>query len=703
MSPEQAKGKSVDRRTDIWAFGCVFYEMLTGKHAFEGETVTDTLAAVIRAEPDWTLVPPATPQTIRNLLQRCLKKDPKQRLQSIGDARIAIEDVISGSAQDSFPLPASSAQPRTPAWRTALPWIVAAVAVLAAVASMFFQHQAPVPGNALDASLNLPAGFQLATEDICMALSPDGKSLALRATGPDGKERLWLRAMDGQTLQPVSGTEGATYPFWSPDGRYLAFFADRKLKKLPINGGVMETIADAIDARGGSWGANGEIVYAPTPYGALYEVSAGGGIPVEIIPAKNKTDSNRLPYFLADGVHVLFSHEPSDAVAKAPNGYGIFVFDLATKKVEQVLQEASNAIYAPPGYLLFYRGGNLMAQPFDATNLHVSGDAVPIAEQVSFNADRWSTQFSVSQNGLLVYVKGSSVPAARLTWFSLDGKKLGTVGDPRGYQDVAISASGDRALVTALTENGVPGLWMADLSRGVFSRFDTTHEGANSGIWSPDGREVLFNDDGGQLFEKSSVGDSAATQISPGHDMLWAQGWSPDGSSVVWSAQSGVGVWQMGILPMTGDRKPYAYLPNPAKEYEPTFSADGHWISFLSDESGAMELYVSAFPGPGGKWQVSSGGALDGGWLKSVNKIVYVTPEMKLMEVDATAHGTDLQIGKARQIFGGQPLPASWNIGYHTFNWIAPDGKRLLLPVPVEGSGAANISLVANWPALVKK
>jgi Tol biopolymer transport system component len=703
MSPEQAKGKTVDRRTDIWAFGCVLYEMLTAKHAFEGETVTDTLAAVIRAEPDWTLLPTNTRPRIREMLMRCLKKDPKQRLQSIGEARITIEGVLTGGTQDEPYLHAPAAKAPAAAWQRALPWAIAAIAVLAAIALAIYPHSSPAPSGALQASLNMPAGFRIAAGDIPVALSPDGKSLALMATGPDAKTLLYLRAMGGVTLQPLAGTEGVSYPFWSPDSQYLAFFADRKLKKIAINGGVVETITDAIDPRGGSWGPNGEIVFAPTPYGSLYSVSASGGVPVEVAPAKNSSDSNRLPHFLPDGRHVLFSREPANAVGKATSGYGIFVLDLTTKKAEPLLQEASDAAYAAPGYVFFYRGGNLMVQPFNAMNLHMGGEAVPIAEQVSYNADRWTTQFSVSQNGLLVYLKGSSVPMAQLTWFSLDGKNLGMAGVPRGYQDAAISPSGDRALVTAVNENGVPGLWMADLSRGVFSRFEPSQVGANSGIWSPDGREVLFNDDAGLLFEKAVDGASASKQISPGTDMVWVQNWSPDGQNVLWSRQNSSGVWQMGILPMTGDRKAYAYLPSQARETGPSFSADGHYVSFLSDESGTMELYAAAFPGPGGKWQVSSGGVIDGGWLRTGSKLVYVTPQMKLMEVDATAHGSELQFAKAREIFGGQPLPGFWNVEYHTFNWIAPDGKRILLPVPVAQSGSSNISLVANWPALVKK
>lgn len=295
----------------------------------------------------------------------------------------------------------------------------------------------------------------------------------------------------------------------------------------------------------------------------------------------NKIDSNRLPFFLPDGRHVLFSFESGNAVGKVANGYGIFVLDRETKKVQQLLQEASNAAYAPPGYLLFYRGGNLMAQPFDSANLRVSGAAIPVAEEVSYNADRWTAQFSVSQSGLLVYLKGSFVPMAQLTWFSLDGKKLGTVGEPKGYFDAAISPSGDRALVTLLGENGTPGLWMLDLSRGVLSLFDPTRAGANTGVWSPNGREVLFNDDGGVLFEKSADGGSSSRQISPGTDMLWVQAWSPDGRSVLWGAQTGIGTWQMGVLPMTGDGKPSPYLPSPARETEPSFSPDGHWVSFF--------------------------------------------------------------------------------------------------------------------------
>ena len=705
MSPEQAKGKSVDRRTDIWAFGCVLFEMLTGRHAFEGETVTDTLAAVIKEEPPWNTLPAATPPRVLELLHRCLIKDPKQRLQAIGEARIALDE--NAGVSFAAAVPVSSAAASTPSesgLRRILPWVVAAAAVLVAIALVFLRHPSPTPSEPLQASLESPPGFQITPSDIPLAVSPDGKSIAIVATGSDGKSRLWLRAIRSQSLQPLAGTEDGAFPFWSPDGAYLGFFSNGKLRKLQINGEAVETLADAIEPRGGAWGVNGQIVFAPTPYGGLFEVSSSGGTVEQVTTVKINSDSDRLPYFLPDGRHVLFSLEPGNAVGQIKPGYGVFVLDLQTKKVAPLLQEASNAVYAPPGYLLFYRDGNLMAQPFDAKGIRLEGAAIPIADKVSYDADRWTAQFSVSQNGLLVYLKGGMVPLAELTWFTIDGKKLATVGDPKEYVDVSISHSGTRALITQTIDNGVPSLWMADVSRGILSRFDFAPRGSNDGLWSLDDGKLIFNDDAGQIFEMASDGGSAPTPILPGSDNIWVQSWSPDGRFLLWNSETSSGVWQMGVLPLTGDRKPYSYLPSPAKENEPSFSADGHWISFLSDESGTMELYVSPFPGPGGKWQVSSGGVVDGGWLKTGSSLVYVASQSKkLMEVSVTVQANEPHFSNPRELFGGQPLPSSWNIKFHTFNWIEPDGKRLLLPVPVGPSGPTGISLVTNWPGLVTK
>jgi dipeptidyl aminopeptidase/acylaminoacyl peptidase len=439
----------------------------------------------------------------------------------------------------------------------------------------------------------------------------------------------------------------------------------------------------------------------------LYEVPATGGAPAPITTVKNpKVESDRLPYFLPDGRHLLFAAWGVAGNGAPSGGQGIFLLNLDTKKVEPLLEEASNVVYAPPGYLLYYHQGYLMAQPFDLAGLRTTGPAAAIAQGVAYNMYRWAAQFSVSGTGLLVYLTGATTPKSQLTWFDLGGKELGTAGTPASFDAAAISPDGRRAILTEADENQQLSLWLMDFNRGVRSRFVLNRDGANSGVWSPDGNQVAYDDAEGRIYLKPSNGSASSRALSTASGEVgeYVSSWSPDGRLLAFGSQVGAGNWHIGIQPVTPGSKPSIFLSGPGNRIGGSFSPDGRWIAYLSDESGKEELYVAAFPGPGGKWQVSNGGAAQGGWMGKIWKLFYVTPERHLMAVDVTAHGGNLAFAKSEEIFGGKPLPGIWPSHLMpNASWITGDGKRLLLPVPVGKSGPSKIDLIANWSAKLKQ
>jgi serine/threonine protein kinase len=457
MSPEQAKGKSVDRRADIWAFGCVFYEMLTGRLAFSGETVSDTLAAVIRAEPDWSELPKSTPQTIHNLLRRCLQKEPRQRLQAIGDGRIAIEEMISGAGQASSP--SASAEPTTPRWLRVPLWALAGILTVALAATflIFPLTMREQPARAIVSEISPPANANLALSGNFSdppALSPDGKCLAFGgpptfgSTASGAQPQLWVRPLDSGAARPLAGTNGATFPFWSPDSRYIGCFANGRLNRIDATGGPPLALADAPDNRGGNWGRDGSILFAAQS-GPIYRVSDSGGTPQPVtkLNTSRQEVSHRWPQFLPDGKHFLF-------YVYSANGEnsGTYAGSLAGGEPKLIVRGGSDAVYTPPGYLLFVSQGTLMAQAFDANNLSLTGDAVPIGEHAGVNLSFRRGVFTVSENGILCYGTGNPSGAnSRLLWFDPSGKQIGEIGTPANYVEPSLSPD-ERELAVAMLD-----------------------------------------------------------------------------------------------------------------------------------------------------------------------------------------------------------------------------------------------------------
>jgi Tol biopolymer transport system component len=703
MSPEQAKGKTVDRRTDIWAFGCVFYEMLTGKSAFGGETVTETLAAVIRAEPDWTLLLEDTPAAIRRLLGRCLKKDVRQRLQAIGDARIAIEEVIAGGLEDSQAPAAAVASPVPfPRWREMLPWGVAAILLIAAaVCATLLWRAASAPVRSVRSYILPPDGtsFAFAAPIGSSVISPDGTKLIFSARGSDGKQMLWVRNLDSLSSQPREGTQDGSFPFWSPDSVSVGFFAHGKLMKIDASGGPAETICDAGSARGGTWSANGVIVFAPKTIGGLDHVPAAGGNATELM-ATDKTLQQlpaRWPEFLPDGIHFLyFGGSPM-----GPNSGGIYLGSLASGERTLLIAADSDALYASPGYLMFLRGKTLMAQPFGANGLKVTGDAFPIAEQVASPSSYRLGHFSVSEHGELVY-DNAQQDQSQVTWLDASGKQLGTVGDPGVYLDLRISPNGKR-LVETIGNSSTNDLWLMDLDREVRTRF--TFDVAVHGypIWSPDGTELAFysfSPGNLNIYEKAANGTGATETLVTDGAPKEPSDWSRDGRFIAYWRQDiegggGLGVW---ILPMFGDRKPYRLLQTQLNELRPSFSPDGKWLAYSSNESGRYEAFIVSFPQPSSKFQVSSGGGGYVRWRADGKGLYFVSADNKMMMADVEETGGTLQIGATHTLF--QLAQPSGEVPAYD---VTSDGKKFLVAEPIAASGVQPVTLVTNWLAAVKK
>ena len=466
MSPEQARGKRVDRRADIWAFGCVLYEMLAGAPAFDGETTSDILASVIRAEPDWSSVPDSVPPRIRVLLRRCLCKDRKQRLQAIGEARVTIEGLLTGAPDVAAPTVPADAHLKG---RERIAWIAAMslLAIAAAVLAVGYFSRTPQPVQPIVSHLGPPKNTEFILTGLSAGppvLSPDGGRLAFAARGADGKQFLWVRSLDETAEGPLAGTEGATFPFWSPDGRSLAFFANGKLSRIDTTGGPTLALCDAVSGRGGTWGADDTILFALLS-GPIFRVPASGGTPQPVtkLPGHMGQFSYRWPQLLPDGTHFLFLGQ-----ATSQGDATIYVGSLDGGEPKLLFPNESSVVYAPPGYLLFARQGALLAQPFDAKKLQLAGDPVPLAGHDAVDSTMSRGNFSVSQNGVLVYASGS-LTQARLLWFDRAGKQLAQTGTVDVYGYPRISPDGRKLAVSKLPRSNSSNIWIYELDRGTSS------------------------------------------------------------------------------------------------------------------------------------------------------------------------------------------------------------------------------------------
>jgi Tol biopolymer transport system component len=680
MAPEQARGKSIDKRVDIWAFGCVLYECLTAKRAFAGETLTDVLGSVLHTTPDLATLPAATPQRVHDLLARCFAKDPRQRLRDIGDARWIL-------AQG--PIEAAGSTPRITSNRTRALWAMAWIASLfGAVALAIFTARPahPPPAHVVRTTLHFSPDLDLARVDGGLALSPDGRTLALCAARADEEPRIYVRTLDSLVPQALSGTEDAHYPFWSPDGRAIAFFAKNRLKRIPASGGAVTTICECTgEPRGGSWGPDDTIVFAPGHFGPLQRVSALGGSPTALGETRGRV-SDRLPHFLPDGQRVLYSRLNGDANGDAN---GIWLLDLSTGASTQVSSEESEGIYVSSGALVFVRGGNLMAQAFDPALGRWTGEAKLLAESIVFNRNRNTGLYSISNEGTLVYL--SDANERRLEWFDAEGRSEGQFGSPARFKRLELSPRGDRIVALVARADNTSDLQLIDSVRGLASRFVENAEGA-AACWSPDGQSIAYGARLGASYEtrvRSTTAAGEDRRIGPGGPTDWS-------NDAVWiSCQDQRPGNSMDVLSMRADGsgEPRAVAATPALEGSARFSADGRWLVFTSDESGRMELCAVPFPGPGAVRTITSGGVSALAKWANDGRVFYLSAKgTELWSVSLVPRGDELEIGTPVQAFGGRELPRG------PFS-ITADGQRIVIAVPTDPEATRALTLVQNWPA----
>ena len=693
MAPEQLEGRPVDHRADLFAFGALLHEMLTGQRAFAGQSQASVIAAILTSDPrPVSELVPTAPAALDRVIKSCLAKEADERWQSASDLARELKWIADGRSVTTSGTGTATVVPRrraAPTWAMAL--ALAAVAAVAAILGWMLHR--PLPAPIIRSSIVLPPGAELDSDNASIELSPDGMTLAYAAREQGGSLKLWVRPLSGLAAQALAGTENATYPFWSPAGRYIGFFADRKLKKVPAAGGAVQTLCPAEEGRGASWGANDVIVFSPNIFAGLLEVPAAGGTPTMLTTTKDEQSMHRNPHFLPGGKSLLyFAGKP---VADATNG--VYALDLATKTSHLILAVDSAAKYVEPGYLIFVKDGNLLAQPFEAASQKLSGEAVPIAEKIQFNANRRTGTYAVANNGFLVYLSDPIQRVTQLTWYDLEGKTLGTMGDPSMFWfQMKLSPDDKMATVSVRKPEGGSDLVVYDLARGAGRRLPSAQTDTVGPVFSPDGKSIVGRDLPGYFWIRSTDGVAPPRKLSvEAYPLGAAADWSPDGSTIVMWGSSTKNGTDIETVPVNGDGKAHPVIATSANENNPAFSRDGKWLTYTSDESGRTELYITPFPGPGGKWPISTDGAANGGWLGNGNEVWYSNDSSHFFAVPLTIKGGAVDVGTRRTLFAGQSLRSELVDFTH-------DGKRVLAAVPPVSTSGPALTLVTNWTSELK-
>lgn len=702
MAPEVLQGAEADARSDIFSFGCVLYEMVAGRRAFEGKSQFSVLGAILDHEPERvSAVRPSSPARLDETVRRCLAKNPDQRYGCMHDVRIQLEalaETALSSAVVQTESLASGASSR-------LPWLVAAVAALIAVSlgAVYFL-QAPKPAPVVQSSILPPQGTAFITmlpSSGPPVFSPDGTRLAFTARDDKGKVLLYVRPLTSLTAQALTGTDEAMYPFWSADSREIGFFADGKLKKISAAGGPPQTLGDAPSGRGGTWNKDGMIVFAPSTTQPLSSISAAGGTPApasKFNPSQEE-NSHRWPSFLPDGKHFLFWARSARGAAESV----VYLGELGSLQARTVVKNDSTAVYASD-HLLFLRDQTLVAQPFNTSRMELSGDAVPIAEHVGMNGSTARPLFSASQSGALVYQAGLTEGGWNLLWWSRDGKRLGSAAQPDRYVWPALSPDGSHVAVMIFSgAQGIGDIWVFDLVRGTSTRLTFGPGSKNNPTWTPDGKMVAYSSTlkgPPHIYARADDGSGAEKTILETPDVIEIpEAFSSDGRYLVYSRRLGgkEPTNHLWVLPLFGEGKPFPIVQTTFDERFPSISSDGKWIAYQNNESGRNEIYITAFPGGGAKWQVSTNGGISPKWRKDGKELYFIDSLDNIVAVDVNASANAVHLGVPHALFQAVGIQRE----YGPYD-VTADGKKFLI-----NSGNLNagdpLTLVLNWPAELKK
>jgi serine/threonine protein kinase/Tol biopolymer transport system component len=692
MAPEQLEGHEVDARTDIFAFGTVVYETITGRKAFQGSSQASLISAIMSAEPPAVAtLQPLTPPGLEHLLARCLAKKPEDRWQSAHDVTMELQWIAASG------LPKSA----TPQSRLRIPWVWfaagAGIALLVgAVGEALYPRRTEDPP---------PSRFLLTTPELTspafLSVSPDGRRVVFRArTAPAGKFALFLRSLDSVEAQPLAGTEDAGYPFWSPDSRNLGFVTQGKLRRMDVSGGPPQDICDAPNFGGGTWNAEGLIVFSTGP-GPIKRVSASGGQPVDVTtidPAQHE-QAHVLPFFLPDGRHFLFwAFGAENAIDSA---------SLDEKEHHVLVKGATNFSYTAPGYLLFHRAGTLMAQRFDPGRLRLSGEPVRIEDGLFVNSLLFA-DFAVSNTGVLLYRRAEGHALTQLAWYDRAGKSVGRVGEPGEYRGIALSPDGNRIAVHRHQEPGGGDIWLVD-QQGTFTRFTFNALHNMEPVWSRDGQTLLFSAGRAgvlNLYRKSVTGLGNDELLLRDDSPKYPSDWAPDGQSILY-AYFGRGQSDVSVLPLTGERKPQPLLNSQFIESNAKLSPNGRWVAYVSNDAvgGGPEVYVQPYPEPTSKWQISTQGGEYPRWSQDGSELFYLTADGTLMVVAVDTKKAAFSAGTPRALFPTRTLLEDHAEGsrYYTYD-VSPDGKRFIVSERVAPANQTTpLTLVLNWQAALKR